>query len=656
MHFGEEAWRTFERGCEREWLVTNGLGGFASSTIIGANTRRYHGLLIAALKPPTRRFLLVAKIDEHVNAGGVYYNLGTNHTAGGVTDSGFVHLQRVVVDPFPEFTYSFGQILLRKLIFMPYGQNATVILYRVYNGGPRANLALIPMVNCRGYHENHYKGEVDFRQEPVSRGIKITGREGIPPLLLRSDKGEFLVSSDWFYGMHYPVEAERGLNPWEDHFLPGRFEVELPPQEETVFTVVASAGEGPVPEMATKLLAKELARLGKIEKAAGSRDPLVRLLARAADSFVVRRTVTGIPTIIAGYPWFTDWGRDAMIALPGLTLITRRFDEAREILSFFGAHIKNGLLPNFFPDDGGEPLYNTVDAALWYFQAVYKYLQYTNDEAFVLEAMLPVLTEILTHYMEGTRFGIRMDSDGLIQAGDPGIQLTWMDAKVGDWVVTPRHGKAVEINALWYNAVCILEEIHKRFGLACPLTGLRQRVRDGFGAFWCSEGYLYDVLQSGGRDASIRPNQIFAVSLPHSPLSQEQARAVVNKVETELYTPYGLRSLSPRDPAYKGCYVGNPESRDAAYHQGTVWSWLIGPFVTAFRRVNNYSEESRERARAMLLPFIDHLGDHGVGYISEIFDGDVPHWPRGCIAQAWGVAEILRAYVEDVLGDGKRLP
>lgn len=649
MHFGEEAWRTFERGCEREWLVTNGLGGFACGTLIGANTRRYHGLLTAALKPPTRRFLLVAKIDERIISGGTYYNLGTNHTAGGVTDEGYTHLQRVVVDPFPEFTYACAQLLVRKMVFMPHGRNATVIMYHVFNGGPNARLVLVPMVNYRDYHGNTYRGEMEFNQEPVSLGVMVSGREGLPPIVIRSGEGEYLASGDWFYGMHYPMEAQRGLNPWEDHFMPGRFEVEIPAGKETAFAVVVSAGEGPAPEAAEVLLDEEKARLRELQEQAAIGDAMAGLLVRAADSFLVKRAETGITSIVAGYPWFTDWGRDTMIALPGLTLVTRRYEKAREILTFFGEYVLEGLLPNLFPDDGGEPLYNTVDAALWYVQAVYKYVAYTGDGAFFVETALPVLNNIIGHYVKGTRFGIRMDDDGLIEAGSPGFQLTWMDAKVDELVVTPRYGKAVEINALWYNAVCILEDLCKRFGRDFSFTGLRERIHGGFSAFLHPEGYLYDVLGAEGRDASVRPNQIFAVSLPYSPLSREHALAVVNRVGNELYTTYGLRSLSPRDHAYKGRYSGDMKSRDEAYHQGTVWSWLIGPFATAYRRVNGYSAESRERVRAMLLPFADHLADHGVGYISEIFDGDKPHWPKGCFAQAWGVAEVLRAYVEEVL-------
>lgn len=648
MHFGKEAWRTFERGCEREWLVTNGWGSFASGTLIGVNTRRYHGLLIAALAPPVRRYLFLAKLEERIAIDGLYYDLSANCAANGLTGYGFMHLQRVQFDPFPEFVYSFGHILLRKIIFMPYGVNATVIMYRIYNGGPPADLVLVPFVNCRDYHGNSYRGQIEFYQEPIAGGVRLTARGDIPPLLLRSSSGEYAASPDWFYGMRYPAEEERGLNPWEDHFLPGSFRVKLPPEAETWVAVVASVGDGPEPAKAERLLVKEAERIRGLQRRSGLSDPFVRSLVHAADAFLVKRVEMNTHTIVAGYPWFTDWGRDTMIALPGLTMATGRYEVAREILEFFSHYVKEGLLPNFFPEGGQEPVYNTVDAALWYFQAVYKYMQYTGDEDFV-RVLIPVMVEILKKYIEGAPFGIRMDEDGLITAGNPDTQLTWMDAKVDGWVVTPRHGKAVEINALWYNAVCILENLCAHFRIDFPYSRLRERIREGFSAFLHPDGYLYDVISSDGKDPSIRPNQVFAVSLPYSPLSGDRARAVLKRVEAELYTPYGLRSLAPNHREYKGRYTGNQRSRDAAYHQGTVWSWLIGPFVTAYRRVYGYSEASRQRAQAFLGPFADHLGDHGIGYISEIFDGDEPHWPRGCFAQAWGVAEVLRAYVEDVL-------
>ncbi|MGO0123166.1 amylo-alpha-1,6-glucosidase [Desulfothermobacter acidiphilus] len=646
-HFGKEAWRRPELGCEREWLVSNGLGGFASGTLLGANTRRYHGLLVAALRPPVQRYLLLAKIGEQVLAGGISYNLSSNYTRAGLSEQGHIYLEHVEIDPFPTFTYRCGLIWLEKTIFMPRYRNATVVRYRWFNGGGPAELRLWPLVNYRDYHSNTYCGSIAFRQENLNSGVVIWGQEGLPPLFLCSGSGAFSAAPDWYYGMYYPVEAERGLNPYEDHYLPGYFTVPLPPGEERETVVTAAVGEALGPEQATELWYQTREHLKEVERRAGYQDSLARELARAADAFLVRRSSPPSVSVIAGYPWFTDWGRDALIALPGLTLLTKRFEEAKEILSLYGSTLKEGLVPNFFSDEG-EPRYNSVDASLWYFYAVQQYWRYTRDEDFLRQSAWPVLLEILRRYMEGTLYGIRMDAaDGLLRAGEPGVQLTWMDAKVGDWVVTPRQGKPVEVNALWYNAVRFVEELAQRWNQAFPYPGLGDRIREGYRKFWCPGGYLADVIDDEGRrDYSLRPNQVLAVSLPYSPLSQEQARMVMQRVEEELYTPYGLRSLSPRDPAYRGKYKGDVLQRDAAYHQGTVWSWLLGPFITAYCKVFAGERELSQQLRRFFGPLRDHLGDHGVGYVSEIFDGDEPFWPRGCPAQAWGVAEWLRAYVE----------
>ena len=654
MEFGKADWRTFERGIEKEWLVTNGLGGFASGTIIGANARRYHGLLIAALCPPTRRVLLWAKLEERFVAQGETYNLAANQTRAGVTDAGFWHLQRVVVDPLPTFIYSFGDITLEKTVFMIHGQNTTVVRYRVKNGARRATLWLTPLVNCRDFHGNTYCGQVDFKVTPLADGITVRGLPDVSALRITSTAGEFYCRPDWYYGMFYAVEAERGLNPVEDHFMPGAFAVNLAPDEEKVFGVVGGIDvEGVDPEAA---LARERERLAALVDRAGFDDALARRLVVSADAFIVRRESTRAATVIAGYPWFTDWGRDAMIALPGLTLVTGRFAEAREILYTFARYARRGLIPNTFPDAGGEPWYNTADAPLWYFQAVHKYLAYTGDHDFVREDIFPVLQDILRHYIGGTDFNIRTDEDGLIAAGSPGVQLTWMDAKVGDWVVTPRHGKPVEVQALWYNALCVFDRLATRYGLHNPFRGLAERVRDSFKQkFWYNEGgYLYDVLGEGGPDPALRPNQILALSLAHPLLEPEEGRRVLQVVWRELYATYGLRSLAPGDPAYHGVYRGDVAARDAAYHQGTAWGWLIGPFVTAFRWVNGYSEASRRQAAAFIAPFLVHLRDYGIGFIAEIFDGNEPVIPRGCPAQAWSTAELLRAYVEEVLERGAR--
>ncbi|MEW6275685.1 MAG: amylo-alpha-1,6-glucosidase [Bacillota bacterium] len=649
MRFGKGEWPNFARGIENEWLVTNGLGGYASSTIIGANTRKYHGLLVAALNPPVQRVLMLAKLDERVEVDGRVYNLATNQTVGGVTEYGFIHLQQVHLSLFPVFTYSFADIFLHKQVFMINGENTTVVLYRIHNGGQPAVLRLVPLVNCRDFHGTTKKDQVKFSQQEAPYGVTIFSAGGIPALNLACSAGTYTPKDDWFYGMFYLREQERGLAAEEDHYLPGDFLISLAPEENKTVTFVAT-----LEEMYTldgqALVELETKRIQEMIDKAGFKDEFARRLIQAADAFIVKRQSTGAKSIIAGYHWFNDWGRDAMIALPGLTLVTGRFEDAREILSTFAAYCKDGLLPNMFPDPGQEPLYNTVDASLWFFQAVYKYLQYTSDFRFV-QHLYPVLKEIVDAYIRGTHFNIKMDSDGLIRAGWPQTQLTWMDAKVGDLVVTPRHGKPVEINALWYNALCILRELATRFNDHFPYGNLPAKVKASFlKAFWYAEGsYLYDVVGEGGKDPALRPNQVLAVSLPYTMLNAGQGKKIIRRLWRELYATYGLRSLAPDHPEYRGVYAGDRLERDKAYHQGTVWSWLIGPFITAFRRVDNYSQPSRIQAARFIAPFRTHLANHGVGFISEIFDGNEPVIPRGCIAQAWGVAEVLRAYAEDVL-------
>ncbi|OPY55734.1 MAG: Amylo-alpha-1,6-glucosidase [Pelotomaculum sp. PtaU1.Bin035] len=648
--FGKSDWRTFERGIEKEWLVTNGIGGYASSTIIGANTRKYHGLLVAAHNPPGRRMVRLVKLDERLSAGGRTYNLATNNIGCGVSESGYIHLQQVVIDHIPIFTYSFADITLEKTIFMVHGQNTTIILYRIANGAGPGVLRLTPMVNCRGYHFITSEGQIEFTQMEISSGVSIKSREDVPPLLLATSTGSYIPGGWWFRGMSYPIEKERGENYLEDHYIPGFFEVPLGAGENKTVTVIAStvvfgdiAGE--------ELLEKERYRLKDQEDRAGYDDMLASQLVRASDAFIVRRQSTGSKTVIAGYPWFTDWGRDTMIALPGLTLVTKRFEEAREILLTYARQCKKGLLPNCFLDGAEYPVFNAVDASLWYFNAVYKYLIYTGDLDFIRDQIYPVLKDIIHWYMNGTDFNIYMDQDGLLSTGTPDVQLTWMDAKIDGWVVTPRNGKAVEINALWYNALCIMENLARIYGDKPSCRDLGSLVKRSFiCTYWSeSEGYLCDVISPEGKDWRVRPNQLLAVSLPYSMLAREQGCRVVRRVWRELYATYGIRSLSPEHSEYKGVYVGDRVQRDSSYHQGTAWSWLMGPFVTAYRRVHNYSAASREQACRFLSPFRDHLRDQGIGYISEIFDGNEPVIPRGCFAQAWGVAEVLRAYVEDVL-------
>ena len=640
-----------ETGPTREWLLTNGLGGFASSTIIGLNTRRYHGLLVAALHPPVDRRLLVAKLDEDLFIEGARHVLGTNQVHDGAyAQEGYRLLQRFQRWPFPTYTYQVGDLFVTKKVFMVYGRNTTVIRYRIVNESRRPlTLRLYPLVNCRDFHDAILENDWPFIQFVQERQVEIEPFPGAPHIWLASDRGCYTRSPAWYRGMYYQVEYSRGLPCHEDHFLPGYFTVQGDTSED--FTIVVSAEAIPLipyEEMETNAVERQSGLL----TVAGFQDDFARQLVLAADDFLVWRESTGQRTIIAGYPWFNDWGRDAMIALPGLTLCTGRHDEAREILATFAAYARDGLIPNMFRNAGEEPLYNTVDAPLWFFYAVQKLLQYTTDYGFVKEYLYPALEGIIVHYRRGTRFRIRMADDGLVEAGEPGLQLTWMDAKAGDWVVTPRAGKPVEVNALWYNALMFMSELSAALGEPDMYDRLASQARASFCAVFWNEAAqcLYDVVDGENRDARIRPNQVFAVSLPYSPLPRSQAKAVVRKVWQDLYTPYGLRSLSSSDPEFKGRYIGNQLERDAAYHQGTVWSWLTGHFITAYRRVNEYSPASLETALRMLAPFRDHLRDHGVGSVSEVFDGDEPFTPRGCFAQAWGVAEVLRCWAEDLHG------
>lgn len=652
MPFGKPDWKTFTQGVEKEWVVTNGLGGFAAGSIIGANTRKYHGLLIAAIKPPVDRIFLLSKIEEEVTIDGQVYSLSSNETYGGEYPRGYVYLHSFALEPFPIFTYALGNVFIEKRIFMIYGENSTIIRYHVYaNDDSTVKLKLTPLVNCRDYHHTLRKNDWPFSQVINNKGTTIEAFPGAPKLHLASDQAHYNKGDGtWFEGIYYRGEESRGLDPWEDHFMPGNFTITC--KGNGTFGLIASTE--PITSF-NPLLAqvKEEKRLSKLVEQAGCMDDFTCRLVLAADSFIVHRQSTGKKSIIAGYPWFTDWGRDTMIALPGLTLVTGRNEEAKEILQTFAVYCKDGLIPNSFPDQGTEPWYNNVDASLWYFQAVYKYLEYTGNYDFIKVNIYPVLKQIVKYYWQGTHYNIKMDDDGLISAGSRGVQLTWMDAKVGDWVVTPREGKPVEINALWYNALQIMAMLAKQFEDEDlkQYKNLALKTKESFlEKFWHkSEQCLYDVISETGKDPAIRPNQIIAVSLPYIMLDLNQAGKVVDKVWQELYCSYGLRSISPQEAQYQGHYGGSQLKRDGAYHQGTGWVWLLGPFVTAYRKVHDYSSESREMAERFLAPLQTHLRDHGVGTVSEIFDGDWPNTPNGCFSQAWSVAEVLRAYVEEVL-------
>ena len=634
---------------EREWLETNVLGGFASSTVAGLNTRRYHGLLVAATKPPVGRMVLLSKLEETLVVNGRRYDLSANRYPGVIHPLGYQYLKQFRHDPFPSFLYGVEGLELEKSVFMVHGENTTVIRYELRGPMPESCLLeLRPLIAFRNYHSTtHENGELDPGLEADTESVKVAPYPGLPPLYLSHTGARVERSGYWYRNFEYDAERERGLDFREDLFNPCVLTFEM---RGARADIVASTERRPADSVGA-LQAAEITRRNSVMAMAPARGPLVRMLARAADQFIVTRGQES--TVIAGYHWFTDWGRDTMIALPGLTLATGRYSLAKSILVAFSGAVNRGMLPNRFPDAGESPEYNTVDATLWFFEAVRALLAYTADYGFVQEYLYGVLADIVAWHERGTRYGIHMDSDALLYAGEPGTQLTWMDAKIGDWVVTPRRGKPVEIQALWYNALCIMEHLAQTLGDESAMERYRSMAAVASWSFnrlfWNENaGCLFDVTNGGPPDAAIRPNQIFAVSLAYSMLSPERAKRVVENVQEHLLTPFGLRSLSSDDAQYQGRYTGGPRERDGAYHQGTVWPWLMGPFITAYLKVNQNSDTARRQAAAWLEPLKSHLQEAGLGQIPEIFEGDPPHRPCGCIAQAWSVAEVLRAYVEDV--------
>ncbi len=677
IEFGQEICGDLSSAEQREWLVTNGIGGYASGTVAGLLTRRYHGLLVAALQPPLGRTLLLAKLDETVEYDNLTYALHTNRWADdNVEPHGYRQIESFALEgTIPTWKFACADALLEKRIWMQHGANTTYVRYTLSRATQPLTLTLKALVNYRDYHGSTQGNDWQMNVEPIKNGIKIAAHDNATPLYLLSDTATATPAHNWYYGFNLAVERYRGLSDCEDHLHAATFEVALNPGESIIFV----AGTEPQPNLngaeALKLRHNQEQKLINLwspweklrqrsETISHSQDcpAWIDRLVLAADQFIVDRfstgdaprTVPNIPngkTIIAGYHWFGDWGRDTMISLPGLTIATGRSEIARSILLTFAKYVDRGMLPNRFPDAGDVPEYNTVDATLWYFEAIRSYYDATADDD-LLEQLFPVLADIIDWHCRGTRYNIHLDaSDGLLYAGETGVQLTWMDAKVGDWVVTPRIGKPIEVNALWYCALRSIAKFARQLGEPYKeYDAIADRTLVKFSRFWNADtGYCYDVLDSpNGDDASLRPNQIFAVSLPgigakgYAPLlTPTQQRGVVDTCARSLLTSYGLRSLAPNHPQYQGHYGGNQLQRDGAYHQGTTWGWLLGAFVLAHLQV--YGD--RTQARQFLEPIGHHLLAHGLGTCSEIFDGDAPLTPRGCIAQAWTVAEVLRAWV-----------
>ncbi len=673
----------------REWLLTNGRGGYASSTIAGCNTRGYHGLLIGSLQPPVNRIMALAGCLETVTCKGKTFDLSTFEFTGKFAPEGFRLLKRFRRDIGAHFDYEFDGVKLTKSVYLLRDTDTAAVVYDFALVREPLELAVKPFVGLRDFHTLQ-ASHAPLRSRwlgSASRGLLVHHAPSDScSLVLRCPSANFEKDPQWWFNFIYRAERERGLNFTEDLWTPGVFKWQTDSPAKIVLWAslhpdspacehdkpvqtdidavcrdlrqyqenaehaalrrsgraragVPSAVEGP--GSATGLAATH--RESSIENQASA------ILCLAADQFVAKRqTHDGyMTTILAGYPWFADWGRDAFIALPGLLLATGRFDEARSVLTTFAAAAEDGMIPNRFDDNSGPAHFNSVDASLWFINAAFQYLEATGDSTTFTQKLLPAIRWVIESYAKGTRFGIHADADGLIAAGDENTQLTWMDAKCDGIAFTPRHGKAVEVNALWYNALMLMEQ--------SQISNLKSQIQAPDGAkvrssfcelFWDEGvGYLNDcILPDGSADQSLRPNQIYAVSLKFSPLSAKQQAAVVAAVQSKLLTPYGLRTLSPDAPAYKGRYTGPLRQRDEAYHQGTVWAYLIGPFVEAYLKVNEFSAKSRKQAAEFIEPLLTHLTESGcLGSISEIFDGDPPHHPKGCFAQAWSVAELIRA-------------
>jgi predicted glycogen debranching enzyme len=659
VQFGREICGDLDAAVRREWLVTNGLGGYASGTVAGINTRSYHGLLVAALTPPVERTVLVGGLVEWATYDGKRYPLCTHEYVSGTIDPrGFEHLQSFALEGvLPVWVYALADALLERRVYLAAGTPTTYVRYRLLRGTGSVELALTPLVTYHSFHAlSSGRGWTPY-VEAHPQGAEVHAFDGAVPYYLLSEGATFAPGGEWFWDFHYRAETSRGLNDSGDLYAAGTFTgtLRVGDSASLVLTTDAAADlDGTRALVGAQDRQVELLRRAGVEKEPRA----VQQLTLAADQFIVARPIHGEPpvdgrtgstsgrTIIAGYHWFNDWGRDTMISLPGLTLATGRPQDAAIILREFSRFVADGLLPNNFPDsDGAIPGYNTADATLWYMLAVWAYTEATGDNS-LMDELLPTLCDMANNHIAGTRYHIGVDAaDGLLHAGEPGVQLTWMDAKVGDWVVTPRIGKPVEINALWYNALQILADALAARGNAAAqgYRTLAAQVSSSFHARFLrpDRASLADVVDTpSGDDWTMRPNQIFAVSLPYPLLDVAPARAVVEIVGRTLLTSYGLRSLSPDDPAYRGTYGGNQLQRDGAYHQGPVWTWLMGAYVVAHYRVY----QDREAALALLQPFEDHLRDAGLGSISEILEGNPPHAPRGCIAQAWGVAEILRVW------------
>lgn len=623
---------------EREWLLTNGTGAFSGSTVLGCNTRRYHGLLFAAITPPVGRIATVNRIGEIFRIDGSEQMLETsvNQFRGSIHPRGDQYLRRFELDDTVRWHFDVQGVKVLKELQLVWHRNIAIVRYTIDPGGHQVNLELLPFVALRDFHALR-RGKANFGVTTTPRGCRVADDKH--QVYVQCDAGEFRRADDWWLDHVMPIESERGQDDVEDLYVPGRWSINLD-RKTTLQVTISTDQVDPLD------FDKELSRRKLFLPQMDDASETVKRLVRAANDFIVARKKpdgTDGFTVIAGYPWFADWGRDTMISLPGLFLHQKRFAEAAAVLGVFAQYISQGMIPNRFNDYTNEPEYNTVDASLWFIHACFEFRKASGDQATFKDKLLPACRLIVQGYRNGTRYGIKMDAaDGLITQGDESTQLTWMDAKCNGIAFTPRQGKPVEINALWYHALCLMSELDP------PLKPLAGTVRQSFAAtFFLSESRgCADVVNGQFRDASIRPNQIFAVSLPNSALSEAQQRAVVGVVERELLTPVGLKTLAAGDPKYCPTFTGIQMARDAAYHNGTIWPWPIGAFLDAYLKVHKRSPAAVSQAKAWLRPLIEHLNnDACIGSISEVFEAGTLR-PAGCCAQAWSVAEALRLAID----------
>lgn len=639
----------------KEWLLTNNRGGYASSTVVGCNTRRYHGLLTGSLAPPVKRIMALSNCIEMLTCGGQSHYLSTFEFEGKFAPAGFGSIKQFRRDVGVHFDYQLAGFEITKSIYLCGDCDTVVLVYDFTTVKDAGEFSLRPLLGLRDFHSLQ-KSYANFCSARLGDGVLIT--HDVPnscQLFMQCEGMDFKKDPQWWFNFIYRTDRYRGQDFAEDLWSPGFYKCTVEKPCKVVFcaNVAAKCKPDSTTVMNIEALRRQLLdSRNKLIKAAKAKDRRLKQLSLAADQFVVQRITKDKPqtTILAGFPWFADWGRDTFISLPGLLLSTGRLEQAKSVLLTFAEAAEDGMIANRFDDRSGKVHFNSVDASLWFINAAFKYLDVSGDSKTFEQQLLPVIEKIIDSYQKGTKFGIKADSDGLITAGSEQTQLTWMDAKYADKTFTPRFGKAVEVNALWYNALCLLGRHYadKDNEKSANCRTMTEKVKINFQEFFYNRitDYLNDcIFPDGLIDASLRPNQIFAVSLPFSPLTVEQQRSVVETVQKHLLTAFGLRTLNEQDIRYKGRYAGPQQQRDEAYHQGTVWPYLLGPFVEAYLKVNDFSRESREQAQKFIEPLLCHLTEDGcIGSISEIFDGSFPQKPRGCIAQAWSVAELIRAY------------